>query len=155
MKNCKQIKFDEFLHDFALIKVRKKFHNLVLLYLMAVIISYALVNKFYYYCNGYLIKKLKVKAKNCFVIRVNRYTSSVWYKTSTDYLSLNHGVLQKKIQGHRLKSLADFMLFVLKLWCSLKKDQHFKSVVNFTLFFLKFWCFLKKSLSSRIGLMFL
>ena len=34
----KQINFDEFLHDFVLTKARKKFHSLVLLYLMAVTI---------------------------------------------------------------------------------------------------------------------
>ena len=62
-EKLKQIKFDEFLHDFALTKARKKFHNLVLLYLMAATISYVLVNKFYNYCHGYLIKKLKLKAK--------------------------------------------------------------------------------------------
>ena len=58
-----QIKFDEFLHDFALMKARKKFHNLVLLYLMVVTISYVCINKFYNYCNSYLLKKLKLKAK--------------------------------------------------------------------------------------------
>ena len=39
------------------------FYSLVLLYLMAVTISYARVNKLYNYCNGCLIKKLKLKAK--------------------------------------------------------------------------------------------
>ena len=62
-EKLKQIKFNKFLHDFALMKARKKFHNLVLLYVMAVTIFYVLVNKFYNYCNGYLIKKLKLKAK--------------------------------------------------------------------------------------------
>ena len=41
----KQINFDEFLHNFALTKARKKFHSLVLLYLMVVTISYVFVNK--------------------------------------------------------------------------------------------------------------
>ena len=45
-KKLKQIKFNEFLHDFVLTKARKKIRNLVLLYLMAVTISYVLVNKF-------------------------------------------------------------------------------------------------------------
>ena len=62
-KKLKQINFDEFLHDFVLTKARKKFHNLVLLYLTAITISSVLVNKFYNYCNGCLIKKLKLKAK--------------------------------------------------------------------------------------------
>ena len=38
-EKLKQIKFDKFLRDFALTKARKKFDNLVLLYLMAVTIS--------------------------------------------------------------------------------------------------------------------
>ena len=59
----KQINFDEFLHDFALTKARKKFDSLALLYLMAVTITYVLVNKLYNYCNGCLIKKLKLEAK--------------------------------------------------------------------------------------------
>ena len=41
----KQIYFDEMLHGFALTKARKKFHSLVLLYLIAVIIFYVLVSK--------------------------------------------------------------------------------------------------------------
>ena len=45
-EKLKQIKFNEFLHDFVLTKARKKIRNLVLLYLMAVTISYVLVNKF-------------------------------------------------------------------------------------------------------------
>ena len=45
-EKLKKIKFDEFLHDFALTKARKKFHNLVLLYLMVVTISYVLVINF-------------------------------------------------------------------------------------------------------------
>ena len=40
-----EINFDEFLHDFALTKARKKIYSLVLLYLMVVTISYVLVNK--------------------------------------------------------------------------------------------------------------
>ena len=59
----KQINFDELLHDFALTKARKKFCSLVLLYLMAVTISYVLVNKLCNYCNGCLIKKIKIKSK--------------------------------------------------------------------------------------------
>ena len=34
-------------------------------------------------------------------------------------MSLNHAILQRK--DHRLKSFPDFILFVLKLRCSLKK----------------------------------
>ena len=41
----KQINFDEFLHNFALTKARKKIHSLVLLYLMVVTISHVPVNK--------------------------------------------------------------------------------------------------------------
>ena len=59
----KQINFDEFLQDFVLTKARKKFHSLVLLYLTSVTISYVLVNKLYNFCNGCLLKKLKLKAK--------------------------------------------------------------------------------------------
>ena len=59
----KQINFDELLHDFALTKARKKICSLVLLYLMAVTIFYVLVNKLYNYCNGCLIKEIKIKSK--------------------------------------------------------------------------------------------
>ena len=59
----KQINFDEMLHDFALTKARKKFHSLVLLYLIAVIIFYDLVNKLYSYCNGCFNKEIKIKSK--------------------------------------------------------------------------------------------
>ena len=59
----KQINFDELLHDFALTKARKKFCSLVLLYLMAVTISYVLANKLYNYYKGCLIKEIKIKSK--------------------------------------------------------------------------------------------
>ena len=58
-----QTNFDEFLHDFALTKARKKFQSLALLYLMAVTITYVFVNKLYNYCYRCSIKKLKLKAK--------------------------------------------------------------------------------------------
>ena len=59
----KQINSDELLHDFALTKARKRFCSLVLLYLMAVTISYVLVNLLYNYCNGCLIREIKNKSK--------------------------------------------------------------------------------------------
>ena len=44
-------------------KLEKKFHSLVLLYLIAVIIFYVLVNKLYNYCNVCFIKEIKIKSK--------------------------------------------------------------------------------------------
>ena len=44
-------------------ELEKNFCGLVLLYLMAVIISYVPVNKLYNYCNGCLIKDIKIKSK--------------------------------------------------------------------------------------------
>ena len=58
-----QITFDELLLDFALTKARKKICCLVLLYFMAVTISYVLVNKLYNYYKGCLIKEIKIKSK--------------------------------------------------------------------------------------------
>ena len=69
----KQINFDKLLQDFAWTKARKKICSLVLLYLMAVTISCVFINKLYNYCNGCLIKEIKIKNKtaliNFFLIR--------------------------------------------------------------------------------------